>query len=91
MSLNFKARGLEKAAFRASFAAIFLLDGSRLIGYAGSGFFDLNFLRQLAWAVPVMVIALYLGGKIHTQLTQAAFQRAISILLIVSGIASLLR
>lgn len=88
----FKARGLDKAAFRATFAAIFLLDGAgRLAGYVGSGLFTLQFLVVAAAALPVMAVFLYLGGYAHTRLSQQAFQRAISVLLIVSGIMLLLK
>ncbi|MEQ1661553.1 MAG: sulfite exporter TauE/SafE family protein [Thiobacillus sp.] len=88
--MYFKARGLDKAAFRATFATIFLIDGAgRLLGYIGSGLLTLSFLSVAAMALPLMAVALYLGGKIHTQLSQQAFQRGISVLLILSGIALL--
>lgn len=88
----FKARGLDKAAFRATFATVFLIDGAgRLTGYAGTGLFTLGFMQLLALALPLMGVFLYLGGHVHTRLSQAAFQRAISVLLIGSGISLLAR
>lgn len=88
----FKARGLDKAAFRATFATIFLLDGAgRLFGYVGTGLFTLDFLTLAAAALPIMAVFLYLGGHVHTKLSQQAFQRAISALLIVSGVMLLLK
>lgn len=88
--MYFKARQLGKEAFRATFAAIFLIDGAgRLLGYFGSGLFTPAFLYVLALAVPVMAGALYLGGRIHTNLSPLAFQRGISVLLIGSGAALL--
>jgi uncharacterized membrane protein YfcA len=88
----FKARGLDKAAFRATFATIFLLDGAgRLMGYLGSGLFTLRFLSLAAAALPIMAVFLYLGGHVHTRLTQQAFQRAISVLLLGSGAMLLLK
>jgi len=88
----FKARGLDKASFRATFATIFLLDGAgRLFGYVSTGFFTLKFLGLVALALPVMAVFLYLGGHVHTRLSQQTFQRAISALLIVSGIVLLLK
>jgi uncharacterized membrane protein YfcA len=90
--MYFKARGLEKGAFRATFATIFLLDGAgRLVGYVGSGFFTLQVLTMAAFALPIMGVFLYLGGHIHTQLSQQAFQRGISLLLIASGAALVLK
>lgn len=83
----FRARGLNKTAFRTTLAVTFLLDGAgRLLGFASSGFFNLEYLALLAMALPIMGIFLYLGGHIHTRLTQVQFQRAISVLLIVSGV-----
>ena len=61
-----KLRDLDKTAFRATFATIFLLDGAaRLTGYASGGFFDLDLLTLLALALPVMAVGLYLGGHVH--------------------------
>ena len=88
----FKARGLDKAAFRATFATIFLLDGAgRLLGYASSGYFTLEFLTLLVAALPIVGVFLYIGGRLHIQLTQANFERAISVLLIVSGVILLVK
>ena len=42
-------------------------------------------------AMPVTAAALYLGGRIHTGLSQRAFVRLISLLLLGSGAALLLR
>jgi len=90
--MYFKARGLDKSAFRATFATVFLIDGAgRLLGYAGTGFFTWDFLSVVALALPLMAVALYLGGQIHTHLSQQAFQRGISVLLIVSGVALLFK
>jgi len=88
----FKARGLDKAAFRTTLAVTFLLDGAgRLFGFTASGYFNYEFLALVAMALPIMAVFMYIGGHIHTRLTQAQFQRAISILLIVSGTVLLLK
>jgi len=88
----FDARGLDKAAFRATLATMFLLDGAgRLVGYAVAGRFTANFLSLVLLALPIMAVFMYLGGHVHTRLSQAAFQRGISVLLIVSGGALLLK
>jgi len=88
----FKARGLDKAAFRATLAVTFLLDGAgRIVGFASSGFFNLKFLSLVAMALPIMGVFMYIGGHIHSRLTHEQFQRAISILLIVSGMLLVLK
>lgn len=85
-------RGLDKTAFRATFATLYLIDGgNRIAGYLLTGLYDLVSLAWLALLLPVMALFLYLGGHVHTRLTQEAFKRGISALLVVSGIALLLK
>lgn len=87
-----KLLGLEKSDFRATFAMIFLLDGAgRLTGYLATGFYTLDVLLLVAASLPVMMIGMYIGGHVHVNISQQAFQRAISLVLIVSGIALLLK
>jgi len=88
----YKSRGLDKVAFRSTLAATFLIDGAgRILGFATSGIYNITFLTQVAMALPVMALFLYIGGHVHTKLTQAQFQRAISMLLILSGMVLLLK
>lgn len=85
-------RGLDKGALRATFAANFLIDGGiRLAGYAAFGFFDRTSLLYIAAALPIVAIALFLGGRVHSSLSPAVFTRLISVLLLVSGVALLLK
>jgi uncharacterized membrane protein YfcA len=87
-----KHRGLPKTEFRATFATIFLIDGAgRLTGYLSSGLFTLECLTLVAVGLPLMALGLYLGGHIHTNISQRQFQTGISLLLLVSGIMLLLR
>ncbi|UCH52812.1 MAG: sulfite exporter TauE/SafE family protein [Pseudomonadota bacterium] len=85
-------RGHEKAAFRATFATLFLIDGgNRLAGYLITGLFGLKELTFAAMFLPVMAVSLYAGGHVHLKTSPEAFKRAISVLLIASGIVLLLR
>ena len=87
-----KARQLDKTAFRASFACIFILDGAaRVTGYVGTAVVDIQLLFLLAMSLPVMILGVYLGGKIHTSLSAEVFTRGISILLLASGASLMLR
>jgi uncharacterized membrane protein YfcA len=87
-----RLRHLDKSAFRATAAAIFLIDGSsRIVGYFFSGFYQLDTMLLLAASLPVMVVGMYLGGHIHTTISQRTFQQAIGVLLLGSGLALLLR
>jgi uncharacterized protein len=88
----FNARNLGKEAFRATFATTILMDGAgRLAGYTTSGILTPELLTLAAIALPIMGVFLYIGGHIHTRLTQTAFQRAISVLLMVSGTLLLIK
>lgn len=85
-------RRLDKSAFRATLATVFLIDGSnRIVGYFLSGFYTLDALYLLAAGVPVMAVALYIGGHIHTSISPRRFQQAIGLLLLGTGSALLLR
>ncbi|MCP4333114.1 MAG: sulfite exporter TauE/SafE family protein [Gammaproteobacteria bacterium] len=87
-----KARQLDKTAFRATFACIFLLDGSaRITGYLGTSVVNIQLLVLLATSLPVMILGMYMGGKINTSLSAKVFTQGISILLLVSGTSLMLR
>ena len=85
-------RGLDKVTMRASFAAWFIIDGTmRLTGYAVFGFLDADTLLKTLLALPVAGLGLYLGGRIHTTISQDVFRRVISVLLLLSGCALLFK
>ena len=82
----------NKLAFRASMAALFLIDGAmRLLGYAIKGFYNLETFYYIICAVPVAGLGLYYGGKIHTTIGRETFIRLISVLLLGSGTALLMK
>jgi uncharacterized membrane protein YfcA len=87
-----RLRDLDKSTFRATFATNFLLDGGiRLGAYVTMGLYGQTTLIAVALALPVAAVALLAGGRIHTSLSQPTFMRLISLLLLASGIALLLR
>ncbi|MEM7565526.1 MAG: TSUP family transporter, partial [Pseudomonadota bacterium] len=87
-----KARQLDKTAFRATFACMFLLDGTaRVTGYLGTEIVDIRLLSLLAISLPLMILGMYLGGKIHSGVSEEIFTRAISLLLLASGASLMLR
>ena len=90
--LFLKHRGLAKTQFRATFATIFLLDGAgRLAGYLFSNFYTSDLLLVIAGSLPMMAAGLYVGGHIHTTLSQSAVQKVISVLLLISGTSLVLK
>jgi uncharacterized membrane protein YfcA len=85
-------RALDKQAFRATVAAIFMIDGAiRIAGYAVTGLVGGDILLLVLAGLPVMLLAMYAGGHVHTSISQRAFSRLISLLLVGSGLALLLR
>ncbi|MCP5156582.1 MAG: sulfite exporter TauE/SafE family protein [Ectothiorhodospiraceae bacterium] len=85
-------RGLDRVAFRASFATWFLVDGSiRLVGYLTFGMFDREALVLTGAALPIALAALWVGGRLQTGMSPTTFKRLISVLLLGSGTALLLK
>ena len=85
-------RGLGKMDFRASFAIYFLVDGTlRLAGYGWVGYFGADALWKIASALPFAAIGLFAGGRIYSTLSPVTFKRIISVLLLGSGTALLLK
>lgn len=81
-------RGLEKGAARATFAANFLIDGAiRLAAYATVGFFHSEVLLATLAALPVAAAGLWVGGRVHTEISPRGYARMISALLLFSGVA----
>jgi hypothetical protein len=69
--LYIKLRKIENNPFRAIYATIFLLDGAgRLAGYVFTGFVSLHLLLMVAVAIHLMVIGMFFGGRIHTNMSQ---------------------
>jgi uncharacterized protein len=85
-------RRLERAAFRATFAMNFLIDGGlRLAAFAAAGLFGRQTLGYLLAAIPVVGAGLYIGGRIQTGFSQRAFLIVIRLLLLASGMVLLLK
>jgi uncharacterized membrane protein YfcA len=55
------------------------------------GLFHGDTLLSVAAGLPVAAAGLVLGGRVHTNLSQRVFVRFISLLLVASGAALLLR
>ena len=91
-AIYFNLRGLTKDEFRATFATNFLIDGGvRLVGYFVAGLFGWTTLEWTTIALPLMAAGLIVGGRIHVGLTQHAFVRLVSLILVASGAALLVR
>ncbi len=85
-------RKLEKLPFRGTIATIFLLDGGmRLMGYTFSGFYSFELLMWTLLSLPIMALGMWLGGHIHTGLSQQRFVQIVSVVLLGSGTALLMK
>lgn len=90
--IYFGLRALEKSAFRATFAANFLIDGAiRLAAFASFGFFHGEVLLAVLAGLPVVGAGLWLGGRVHSTMSTAAYARMISALLLSSGVVLLVK
>ena len=83
---------MTKDAFRATMSAmIFTISVARSIGYAAVGELTLESVILCAAALPAMGIGLLVGDRIHTGLSQAAFQRLVCAALFLCGVALVLK
>lgn len=88
----FTLREMDKDAFRATFAANFLIDGAvRLVAFASFGFFAGQVIWAIVGGLPLVAFGLWLGGRVHSTLAPDTFKRIISILLFFSGIILLIK
>jgi hypothetical protein len=82
-------RLFDKGQLRATFSGLFMLDGlSRIISFTVSGLLlDTRLLWAYLGAMPVALLALWLGSHVHTRLTQVQMMKLISLILLGSGIS----
>jgi uncharacterized membrane protein YfcA len=86
------ARRLTKDQFRATMSAMLLvLSIARSAGYFVVEAFNFDTIRILAIAVPMMLLGLYLGNRIHGLLSEVGFRRLICALLFATGLPLVLR
>lgn len=82
----------SRDAFRATVAAIlFALGILRGGAYIVAGEFTRDVLIACAAALPMMMLGIFIGNRIHANLNEVAFKRMIAVLLIISGLPLLLR
>ncbi len=82
----------DKTAFRATIAAIlFGLGIFRGLGYAAVGSYDRETLIACLIAIPVMLIGVWIGNRVHANLNDLAFKRLVAAILIISGLPLMIR
>ncbi|WP_028488792.1 sulfite exporter TauE/SafE family protein [Thiothrix lacustris] len=83
----------DKSLLRATFSALFFIEGAvRIVTFFIAGLL----MAQTVWwsalfALPIMLGALWAGGRVHTGLTQAQMTRLIGILLLLASVSLTLK
>src|SRR5437899_10526518 len=86
------ASGAHHQAFRATLSAMLMtLSLARTIGYAAVHELTLDSFLLCAAALPAMGLGLLVGDRIHSGLSQAAFQRVVCAVLFLCGVPLLLK
>jgi len=87
--LNHRLR--DKGELRATFSALFLIEGgARIVVFLLAGLLlDRSILLAILAGLPLVALGLWLGNRVHVGLSAAQMQRLLGLLLVVSG-ASLL-
>jgi uncharacterized protein len=89
-AIYFDVIRMAKEQFRASMSAILVALGIvRGLGYWAVGEYTRDVLITVAIALPMMLVGIFIGNRIHTGLSELAFRRLVSGALIVSGLALL--
>ena len=79
-------RGWSPDSFRTTLQAYFLLTGGMiLIGHGLAGLWTPTVLRLYAYALPIIMLAIFLGGRANKVLSAGRFNRIIYASLIVMG------
>jgi uncharacterized membrane protein YfcA len=91
-AIYFDAIRLARQHFRATMSAMILaLSVVRGLGYFAVGEFGLDVLKTFALAFPMMLIGIFIGDRFHGGIGDLPFRRLVSAVLIVSGLALLVR
>jgi uncharacterized membrane protein YfcA len=91
-AIYFDAIRLPKDRFRATMSAMILtLSVVRGLGYAAVGEFGRDVLIAFALAFPLMLIGVFIGDRFHAGMSDTTFRRLVGAVLIVSGLALLVR
>jgi uncharacterized protein len=91
-AIYFDVIRMTKENFRASMSAVLVALGIvRGLGYWAVGEYTRDVLVTVAIALPMMLAGIFIGNRIHTGLSDLAFRRLVSVALIASGAALLVK
>lgn len=90
--IYFNMLRLEKEVFRATVTTILMFQAvARIAGYAQLGFYDQTVMLLIVAGLPLMLIGARLGGIMGGRIEQHVFNRFVAALLLVSGVALILK
>ena len=88
----FKERTKGHIQFRANIIAIFMIANTIRLGRAFfEGIYEQQTLSYTLYALPLVLLGLYLGQKYHHKIPQKKFENAIEGLLLVSVLSLILK
>ncbi len=83
---------MERIAFRVTMSAVVLIGGfARLAGYASYGFYKGSTITLLAIGLPLVIVGSWLGDRLARWLSIRTFSRVVGVLVLLSGVALLLK
>jgi uncharacterized membrane protein YfcA len=83
---------LAKEHFRATMSAMILvLSAMRGIGYYVVGEFSTDAWVAFAAAFPLMLLGVFIGDRFHADMSETTFKRLVAAILIISGVALLVK
>jgi uncharacterized protein len=86
------ARGIGRAGFRATVAALWFAEMvARIGGYAWAGFYDRGTVLLFVLLLPLMWIATIVGEKLGNRVNSETFSRLLALMLLASGTSLLLK
>ena len=84
------ARGIGRAGFRATVAALWFTEMiARIGGYAWAGFYDASTLLLLAVLLPLMWAGTVVGERLGNRVEAETFARILAVMLLASGVSLL--
>jgi uncharacterized membrane protein YfcA len=83
----------DKTAFRAQIVVLILFNNIvRVIMYTwGRSILTMESVKFAVWLLPAVILGLFLGSKMHFQVSEKTFGRAIAVMLFVSGLLLIIR
>jgi uncharacterized membrane protein YfcA len=80
-------RGWPPEQFRATLQSCFFpAYGSIVIGHSLAGLITPRIMHYFVLSLPLICVAIYLGGRLHTSISQARFTRYVNMALLLIGI-----